>query len=206
MFSAFFFVCLAQTEADVINLAEDLESIVLTEVYKDNRIVPAYFPVGIDASSLKMFKVENTLIWTGLFSFVASETEIRILQERIEQKLKDKTTAFQLKAQTFSYRIEYKGRELASRPLAGGSWREMPLNLVLKDIDDENELILDVFIKFEWQDQTSHSSSSHKTWNFSETPEKVEENGSSKILIHSTSGLRTVETKRTLHLKINQTR
>lgn len=199
---AFFMLFISAAKADFQILADDLNSIAVTEVFKENRIVPAYFPAAIDTSSLKLFKVENTIIYTGLFSLVASETEVKTFEERYREKFNEKIELLPLKAQTFSYRIEHEGREIASRPLAGGSWNNMPLNLVIKDNNLENELVLDISIKFEWPDQTSRTNSSHKIWHINETPEMLEKNEFTRKFASGTSGLRTIIVKRTLHLKI----
>lgn len=198
--------CLAMpvAEASPMVLAEGLDSLAVTEIYQEDRVHLGYWPAGVDTSALKMFKAGDSLIYTGLFSLVASAADIAILQERLQQKYGGEVELLPLKAQTFSYRIEHKGIEIAARPLAGGSWRDMPLSLVFKGTGAEKELIVDLFIRFDWQDQVGWKSGSHHTGSREESPGKIEVTNVSGKFKASATGLRTVEIKRSLQLKISQ--
>lgn len=195
---------LPATEVSPMTLADGLGSLAVTEVYKEDRVHLGYWPAGVDTSALKMFKAGDTLIYNGLFSLVASAADIAILQERLKQKYGAEVELLPLKAQTFSYRIEHKGVEIAARPLAGGSWRDMPLSLVFKGIEDDKELIIDLFIRFDWQDQVGWKSGSQHTSSSGEGPGRIEVTNVSEKFKASATGIRKVEIKRSLQLKINK--
>ena len=200
---AFLFLAQPTIEASLADLAEDLLSLAVTEIHQEDKTHLGFWPAGIDTSSLKLFKAGNNLIYTGLFSFVASDTDITNLRERLKQTNNADVQVLPLKAQTFSYRIEHNGKKIAERPLAGGSWRDMPLNLVFEDSGNEKEIALDMFIRFEWQDQIGWKSSENLSSKRIETPEKIETTNISGKFRASSTGLRNVEVKRSIHLTVN---